>query len=614
MIRSRDAPELRPSRALPLARAGRLLVIALAVVLPMHLASARGTDKGVGLDLLGAVINAQEVATLLVLRREKRIWVPIQEFAKITAMDVKADGDGKVELATPLGPVSVPAARVHRHETILYVDERFLSERLNFRLEHVASDAILKISPAWHGRKNADSRSLTGQNLEPEVFPPAYGVSTLSGTVFAVRDGTDRTGVEASLHLSGFAYDGVWQAAYIEDIYGNRLLRDFSWTRKVGDNSIVQLGHQTIGLHPLLPTQELSGVQWGWSSQPIDWSHQNFTAGAVMNRWGGHRRSFEGRGPIGGFAELWIDDRFIARRDIGLDGRYAFKDTPLVGRQVRVEVRLFDHRDPSTPVDVVSSALELSELLLDPGAKTLLAGAGWGGNVLDGGRYRYDTGDDGTAGFIFGRWGVTSTTTLEAAATTTPGDTRIMAGFVSALLRGTIVSGAVAAGNDDRYGYDASVNSEHGPWRLIARSFRNMAEADVATVKCSSVLVGSRCDEARWGHDARIAYSWNPTLEVGLVAQHDPIATFALPYLRWQPTRDLRASLRPDRYGDYRLDANYRATSFDHFALTVGHVAATTTYTRRFVEPDLTLTLGVGYDFPDDEIEGLVSLAGRRLC
>ncbi len=575
-----------------------LAIIAVIVALPRAAEARREPEE----DLVGIVIARQEVATLLVLRHGGRVWLPLDEFAGLTKMKLPRPmpRSGAIVLRTPLGETALPRDRTRKQSGVLYVDSRYLVDQLNFKLVAKEAEAALVVMTPWNRPRPDDGKVDTSQ-LKPEVMPPNFGVATAHGSMSYQATGSGDNVFDNAVRLTGFAERGVWQFVYEDDIHGgDRKIRDAVWMRELSPTSQIQLGHQSIALHPLMNIYELTGVQYAWSARPITVSSGRFYPGALLTRHGRHQRSFTGRGPVGGWAELWVNDLRVSRRDINLDGTYEFTDIPLASRQARIEIRVYDHHQPGAPVEIITDTLELAELLLDAGQVTVLTGAGKRGNAFD--LLGEETGyGGGMAGFVFGRWGATDDITFEAAADLTEDGGRLLTGVIAQLNRGIIVTASGVVGDEGELGYDTELSAKRGRWQLLLNSFRALEK---------STSDDSDAGASRY-NSAELSYAASRSLEVGVLAREDDDAKFVLPFAVWSPFANTMIRVRPDRVGDYRVDAFYQQTPYDTYSLTVEYEYGSLSYTHIFRNMDLLMSVRGGYEFDDGGGDIRLAFAGQ---
>lgn len=592
-----------------------LILLSLVTSIVLSTSAARSAE-----DLVGLVVGGKEVAILLVQREKGRFWLPLKEVAEQTNFEVRSN-PGPVVVDTPLGEVTVPEGSIRKSNGVNYVDERFFKERLNFWLSHDSENGRIGLLPPWSRGEwqRADAAGLSAaSDLQADVRPARFGFVTAHGTL-AFETGASRDHYSSNiLRLTGHAHGGVWQITYADDLDGNNDLRDVVWLRRRDDRAI-QIGHQTVALHPLLDTREFTGVQAAWSSSGLGRASKRFTGGSLLSRRNGHRRTFEGTGPVGGFAELRIDGRRIARRNIRLDGVYSFTDIPLSTRQSQVEVRLFDRRNPRDPIDVLTETIVLSDLLLEAGDRSLVVGAGLAENTFD----RFGFVDDtrttgGGTGFAFSRAGVSENVTIEAGISADRHDQVALAGVIARLPFESFITASVGASASGALGYDFGLAVERTTWRLMVESFQDLRQEEQFKYQCcrSSVLrLDDGCsDHAYRVHSGRMSFlGWGRNIEFGLVGRADDRNQYILPYVSWRP--DIRTSvwLAPGYDGTYRLDARRQLTPFDVLSATAVQDRAALTYAHNFRTIDLTLTATAGYDFYLKSPEGLLGLSGGHL-
>ena len=598
-----------PSLRLAFAKLLRLFVLC-SLFWPAFSAKAETASE----DLIGITVQNREVATLLVRKSSERFWLPMDEFARHISVKV-ASGEtaGPVTIETPFGAVDVPHGRYERANGILYIDQKFFEERLNTRFEFDDEAYTLDVEPPWIGRRLAQEKKEVLDELEPEAVPPDYGFATIHGDTSYETFGGDEGHWANTLRATGHAYGGVWQVNYSDNFDEQRRISDAVWMKQLDDRRMVQAGHQTVALHPLLGSIELTGVQGAWSSKPIKPGQGIFYPGALLNRRGQPQRTFSGTGPVGGFAELWIDDRRVARREIGIGGTFEFVDITLPARQSRVELRIFDHRYPTAPVDVITETLQLSDLLLSEGDYTAIAGGGAAKNTFD--RFSRETDYDIEAsGFGFGRYGITDYLTAEAAIVRDDEHTQVLAGGVVKLTPDAIGSAAIATNDEGDFGYDAELSWQQASWRLLVHSYWDLPDARrLEDEEDDDELVDRR-------HEALLGYRYDKWLEVGLIGRYGQDTVderddrFILPYAVWRPHTDLSIRATPVTGAKYRVDASYRATPDDHFFATLNQDYANLTYTRRLNDNGLALTADAFYDVDEHDAGGALGFTGRELA
>jgi len=549
-------------------------------------------------ELVGLRVGNLELETLLAQKRKGRFWLPLKETSAHLSLKVIGDTNGALRLATPMGMVNVPARAVFRSNNSRYIDQQFLETRLNARVRFEESDGYIVVDLPWRSGAAVDlSAGIDNEpQLTAEALPPAAGISTLHGDV-SYRFGNDdnNRSFEGYFRATGHAYGGVWQVNYEEDLLTNHRIRDAIWMKQLDDNRFIQIGHQTLSVHPLLKSIEMTGIQYAWTNTRTTRTITGINTGALLGRRVEHQRTFEGAGPVGGRAELWLDDRIYAQTPIGLSGTFRFANVQLPARQSRIEIRVYDRGNGRTPINIIRKSLNLSDLLLEQGQYSVLVGAGYGGNAFDrigqslhGQRSNtYQANGAGRlAAFALGRYAVSDHLTLESGVTVTDDTPRAMVGSVARLSANAVGSGSIAY--DDKTGatYLAEFDWRKADWRLIARSYHRQH-----SVTDSFSTVDPNRYDPDWDHFLELAYAARSNLSIGLVARAQPEAEFVLPFALWRPLEHMSIEARPDQLGIYRIDGRYRMSSTENIYATYYDDDSSVSYTRKFDDRQLTVEL-----------------------
>lgn len=559
----------------------------LLLVLPCH-----ATE-----ELVGLRVGNLELETLLAHKRKGRFWLPLEETGGFLSLKVVSEKDG-MRLATPIGVVDVPSSAVFRSNSSKYIDQKFLETRLNARVKFAEGDGYIDVDLPW--RPGAAIKLSEGigdeRQLSPEALPPPAGISTLHGDVsYRFGNAGNERVFEGYFRATGHAHGGVWQINYQEDLLTNHRIRDAIWMKQLDDNRFIQIGHQTLAVHPLLQSIEMTGVQYAWTNAKAARTIAGINTGALLGRRVDHQRSFAGEGPVGGRAELWLDDSIYAQTPIGLSGEFRFSDVHLPARQSRIEIRIYDRGNGGTPIKVIRKSLNLSELLLENGQHSVLVGAGYGGNAFDqAGRglhgehsESYETDGVGRlAAFALGRYAVSDNLTLESGVTITDDTPRAMVGGVARFSTNVVGSGSVSL--DDKTGatYLAEFDWRKTDWRLIARSYHRQH-----SINDSFTLNGIKRYDPDWDHFLELTYAVRSNLSMGLIARAQPEAEFVLPFALWRPIEHMSVEVRPDQFGVYRIDGRYRLSSTENLYAAYYDDDSSVSYTRLFDDRQLTVEL-----------------------
>ncbi len=505
----------------------------------LHIAGSEGEDERL---LVGAIIRGKEAGAIEVIRRNGRYQVPLEPFAELTRTGLVWTED-LLRLETPFGNVELEAGDLLEIGGTKYLSQTLIESRLATPILFDAEQFALVFDLPWR------PELVDLENLEPppapeaDVFPPRASLSTIRIQASSTTTETESR-LASTTTVGGRLASGFWRVRYEDDFEGRNELREYSWLRTAGRQRYL-VGQQRPHVHPLLESLEFTGLQVASTNQPLELFSPTPEFGELLSRRLQPLTSVRGDGPPAGLAELRIDGEVISQQVIGLDGRYEFLEIPLESRRLsRLEILLFDRHNLSVPVAIHEKNQSANDLLLAPGARILIGGAGREGNLL--------ADDDAISargvGFLQWRQGVTPRLTVEAAVQEGRESRRAVAGLISRLGPGTVLSFATAR-SEDGLGYDLALERLRGRWRLLTQS-RWLEEG----------FLGPEAGEL-YHHDVEVGYRTG-RLDLALIGRSsrdaDRQEEHLLPALAWRPTNRLFLRARPDRFGDYRYDAAYR--------------------------------------------------------
>lgn len=285
-----------------------------------------------GEDLIGLKIGRFKIDAVLVLKQGPDYWLPVKETSKLLAIEIKkAEPGGSQTLKTPLGELAAPDGALRQHQGQLYLSTRYLKSRLNAQVSFDESDGVLAIRLPWRAGTQPLSTTATGpgnaganQRQKVDAEPPAAAVSTIHGEAAFARSARAGSTFSGNFRITGHAHGGVWQVNYHEDLDNRRAIRDAIWTKMLTPRHWLQVGHQSAIVHPLLQATEFSGAQIAWTNMPERVRRSGLHPGLMIGRWTQTNRTFSGTGPVGGYAELWVDGRNVSQTPIALDRAYRF--------------------------------------------------------------------------------------------------------------------------------------------------------------------------------------------------------------------------------------------------------------------------------------------------
>jgi len=505
--------------------------------------SAAGWSRAAGYEqfLVGAIVNGEDAGTLDVLQEHDIYLIPLEDLAAITGCEVTTEGD-LVTLVTPLGPVALGRSEIRVLEGTTYLAHPVIEQRLATRIRFDPEEFALLFDLPWglHDERPVPKESAT---LTPDARPPKASLSTIQTDIDLQGDEESQTTVSSTV-LGGRIAQGWWRLRYQDDFDGTARLQEYAWLRPMGQ-TLLQIGHQRVQLHPLLSGVELTGAQLGWTNKPLQlFSRRWWYPSELLPRHSSPIRTFRGPAPPAGIAELWVDGVLTARQNVGLDGQYEFIDMVLPARQSHLEIRLYERENPTVPVSRIEQTLNLSGLLLADGTTTILGGAGIDDNLADELFNRNPSTD--AAAFYQIRHGISDGITLESAVQHNGDGSQLMGGLVARLSDTFLVSAGAATNDRSRSGYHLELDGAAGPWRLVGLS------------RWQEEGFASRESEESFDHLLELDYRSSPRLRLGLTGRSFERSgqsdEFVLPTIAWAPTRRLSLAARPDSNGNYRLD------------------------------------------------------------
>lgn len=525
--------------------------------LPLGPRFALGPETGAGPIAVGIFFGSRDAGSLEVLLEGDRFLVPVERFAALAGARVESDGKQTV-FVTPIGRVVLEKDDLREVEGLVYITQAAIEKKLATPIVFEPREYALRCDLPWRGAVH-EGEALGAQTPKPvpDVRPPSASLSTLRSDALYRRVDGEASSFSSNI-LGGRLGGGWWRARFQDTSEGSHELREYAWVR-THNRSIFLAGQQLVQVHPLLTAFELTGMQLGWTNQPLELFARSPQVTELLPRGLRPTSSFSGPGPVGGMAELRIDGIVLVRQGIGLSGTYEFVDVPMPARQVsRVEVYVYDRHNLAVPFAIHDRSRSASEYLLPKGAIVQLGGAGYFGNLLND-LMHSERGSD-YSGFFQWRQGISGGVTVEGAAERTPDGTQGMLGVVSRLGR-YLVTSLGAAASAHGAAYDLTIDGLPQPWRLSARS---------QVLEKGYVRDGH---EGGYDHFLELDYAPRSVFEIGLVGRSHKLSgaekQFLLPTLYWQPAPNLTLRARPDFQGDYDYEFWYVYRSTLRMAISV---------------------------------------------
>ncbi len=503
--------------------------------------------------LVGAVVGQREMGSLEVISKDETFLVPLDRFADIAGCTIEGQG-ATGNLRTPLGTVGLDELDPIWIDGTLYLPKPAIERRLAAKLVFDSGEFAVRFDFPWSGKETQEAPG--SYDRVPDVRAPGLTLSTLREDLLFSRQGSSDAW-SSTTTLGGALEGGFWRVRLEDDLQGDRMLRDYAWSRTAG-RKLFLVGQQSLQLHPLVNGFQLTGVQAAWTNEPLDRFSRNAVARELLPRQVRPTQHFRGQAPPGTLVELRVDGVVRERRIVGMDGFFDFSDVRLPSRQLnRVEVLIFDRQHPQTPIEIREHRISNSDYLLPEGAVVHLGGLGRYGNLAE------DLGEesvpDEAAGFYQWRFGLNDGFTAETTIQHAAGRFQAQAGFTSRLADSWIFSMGVA-GSNGSMGYNLDLDGQGDRWSVLASSRVTPADFHVDG------------GEENSDHAAEASYRMHRRFELGLAGRSSRTSTrrtdYLLPALTWRPGDRWLLRARPDHDGDYRFHLAHWASARDRWVVT----------------------------------------------
>lgn len=523
--------------------------------------------------IAGLVVNRHAAATGVTL-------LPLPHGAMAVDMTAFATGTetafarraGRWWLTTPLGRVSWPLTAAIHHAGHWFMPTDTLAGPIAARIRFDARDFALRVDVPWSTAARHASLESAPQPHRPDITAPQLSLSRWQSDVYETHL-AGATNTSSLTWLGGALGSGAWQAGIQTGTGMPIRLDSYSWTIRHGHSRWL-LGNDQVALSQLLPYAQITGVEYGWTSQP---SSPDITSAAAMpfaTMPTQQARTISGSGgPPGGTAVLRINGVPTARTTVRLDGRWVFRNIP-VHADEHVDVALYARFDTTTPVQVVPVAVPSAAHIVPAGDVIGYAGLGLDGNPLDS-----EIGVHGLGGFAQIRAGLTQDMTAGAAIQRTLGQDYGMADLAFGL--GAAGTWSVAAA---RHGaasaWSVSGNGAAGAvtWSgYITRMGAGYVEGlqQIASgLTPGGLTAAGTVQPASSDQYAQVGWALSRGFSMGLAARAATAPwlvqsiRFIRPSLAWQPSGAWSIAVSPDYFGSESWNINGAIDGHDQVTWT----------------------------------------------
>lgn len=361
----------------------------------------RGVSPG-SLLVVGVRVEGREVAVVEALSTPSEVCLPVGDFARAAGISWSA---AERKLVTPLGAVVLTAGELAEYAGELYLCPEVASARLGVLMSFDPAEVVVTLDLPW---PLAQPAAWVPPPLRPEVRAPAWGLGTVRGDLWVLREGSSTQRAGTAL-VTGRAVAGEWRVLLDQTQGEGTGLREFLWSRR-WERHAVLLGRLYQQISPVFSGFDMVGGQWLWSNEPLP--KLPGSGGGPVLPIASALRSFRGPAPVGSVVRLRLDGVVVASQTVGVSGRYEFVDVPVAGRGVAVaEVEIFDRHNLLVPKEVRRELVSAAAMLLPQGRRIQALGVGLAGYL--GRDLLAPDSDLKPAAFYSVRWGATPTLTVE---------------------------------------------------------------------------------------------------------------------------------------------------------------------------------------------------------
>ena len=497
----------------------------------------RNTKRAYREILVGLVVDGQPTGELQLLHNETQQLIPLDALSSYINSTIELLPTDAVIVFTPGGDVEVPATELFYFNDVIYIKDSALNTLLFYNARFDQSEFALTILLPWNKKKT--DKQHAKKTVVADYRPQISSLQSLRVDHSQSWINSDHH-YQNSFRFTGNLQPGGW-VVDIEQDENDIVATDYYW---IGSHRSQQwlVGKQFLTIHPLLGAIELTGVQLVTGSNDRSDLNLSNSRNNFATRLGRANRDIHGVTKPGYIAALRINQRVIATTRVRLDGTYEFLDIDLPSRNYNdIQVEIYN-RISGTLIEIKDYSQTIGDLLLNDGEHTTSIGLGELGNSL-----RSDD-DNGFAGYLQTRYGLTPRITVEAGYLTKDQQGSVFLGTSTSIGKNLIGSFAIA---NDSQSDSAKLDLDgHGKqWQLNSLlTYRDNHDND-----SNESLIGS----------LYYRYSVNRNLLIGLRGEYldkgiQTDENYLLPGFTWQLRPDLNLSAWPISSDSYRTNIHYR--------------------------------------------------------
>ena len=583
--RNRGRPFFRPGLQQEQQYFSRALLFYLfSLLIPLHAALphptlAANTSSFQPEPLLaGWYINGYFLGNhLFVRQQDNSILMPFALFEEKTGLKpfAQKNTDGTTTYSSSLGVMHFNSTHLRLVDGEAHISladlKAFFFSSAEFNMSTYAVEMFIPWRPGpapAPGKKQAQGT--------PDQPAPAGSLSFIrlgGGSTLDLRANEQNYGT--LLESGGRVLDGVWNIQLAGDPQDELRPTRYHWTN-FGEQWALRAGTGSAPSYPLLPSSDLTGLQFAWSNSaiaPYLDREQYSDSDSFLSFDAGSGRDISGTGPAGGIAELRFDDAVVSRERIPLDGRFSFRNVPVGASFRKTEVYIYERSILDPPAQVLSFTRSIRNRSRPAGELLLYSSLGSGGNPLAAGNASTA---DTLAASAQALYGLNERITLEGGWQHNPWTEQheYLGGAVLSL--GEQWAGSLyGAQANSQWGTEAALEG-HGKswdvsWRgsLLAKGFSNHAAPEQKR------------------HSTRMSWEALHNLSLLMYGEYEKeddttLRDFLLPGFTWQPTLRSRLYVRPNSEGNYAYTGDYSLSPATRFELEYEEKICSTELTHNF--------------------------------
>ena len=415
--------------------------------------------------LVEVFFNKRSAGDHICYKFQDDYWLPFALFEEKTNIkDYGTAKNGSITYQTTLGKLTynpgtqklieqTPFISFSQLEKSFYVRGRFVQSVFAFALD-------VPWAPGTFSKKRKAAPSVT-----PDIRAPSNSLSFLSFEPEITYDFNGEYSKELLFEAGGRIVGGVWDISFEGDPQEHYPPVRYHWTT-YNNKTAFRIGTGSSDLYSLVGSLDFTGIQLGWNNHSIlnQLDFERYSDSDVFLSFDrSEQRTIEGRAPPASIAELRIDNTVVARRRIGLNGRFVFRNVRMTSDLRKTQVYIYGRTLQEKPLAILDYSMSITNRSMPAHELLVRTGIGTTNNPLD----TEDSEPASLTGFGHVIYGLSNRITLESAIQYNPEtqDKEIVAGTVFSI-GGNWSAALYGARVNNRYGADVRVEGNGKNWTL----------------------------------------------------------------------------------------------------------------------------------------------------